>query len=224
MKLNLNNVTLICVDDLAPKESANLFESLSARISFGDLKLLSSRNENYITDKIKPINSLTDYSHFIINDLHKYVNTEFCMTIQRDGYPINLDSWTDDYLKYDYIGAPWIWSSFNSRKETCPDGKCVGNGGFSLRSKKILEETPKYIENFKKLSYNEDDFICKIIGDELKSVGIKFPTVEVADLFSVENTVYRDQFGFHGIGTIIINKRLGLFKFEKNAYESEHKK
>jgi hypothetical protein len=54
--------------------------------------------------------------------------------VQYDGMAANKMHWSDDYYNYDYIGAPWpdrfTWIR--------PEEK-VGNGGFSLRSMKLIE-------------------------------------------------------------------------------------
>ena len=227
-KLNLKNVTLFCIDDISTQKSSELLESVSSQISFGDVKLFSSRDEQYVTNKLnKPINSLHDYSVFAVRDLKNYIDTEFAMCVQRDGYPLNIAAWKDNFLKYDYIGAPWLWVPVGHRSLNCPTGRCVGNGGFSIRSKKIMEEASNYAHLLQvsrdKASLkhkiadtedkeNEDVFICRTIGKQLQSVGIKFAPAELAHFFSVENMMYTGQFGFHGKNTMELNKKIGLFK------------
>ena len=101
-KLNLDNVTLFCIDDIAPLKSVKTLDTVSSQINFGAIKLFSSRREEGVTDVIdNPINSLYDYSVFATNGLHSHIDTEFAMCIQRDGYPINVKAWRDDFLKYD---------------------------------------------------------------------------------------------------------------------------
>ena len=76
----------------------------------------------------------------------------------------------------------------------------VGNGGFSIRSKKLLEIISKndfpFISNM-----NEDVQICRYYRAKLeKEFFIKFPTEELADKFSYERTLPNFQtFGFHGL-------------------------
>lgn len=65
----------------------------------------------------------------MIKELNKYIETSYVLIIQYDGFILNPDAWTDEFLEYDYIGAPWWYT----------DDCNVGNGGFSLRSKKLLE-------------------------------------------------------------------------------------
>ncbi len=154
------------------------------------------------------------------------------MIIQPDGYPINIKAWTSEFLDYDYIGAPWIWAPQERRNEICPAGSCVGNGGFSIRSKKLIEmvacefDYESYNSAFKRNkvpfqpdSLPEDVYICKKLSKELKQNGIKFAPCELAKYFSVENAIFQDQFGFHGKETIKINQEANVFQFEKHFYE-----
>jgi hypothetical protein len=61
----------------------------------------------------------------------------------------------DDFIKWDYIGAPWP-----KEKDDTPN--CVGNGGFSLRTKKCMEDVikKKYITNFNLNSSTIDYMNC----------------------------------------------------------------
>ena len=105
------------------------------------------------------------------------------------------------FLNYDYIGAPWPkeWEKIMDRPSR------VGNGGFSLRSKKIMETVSKLEYN---PQYNstadrtEDNFICLQNFHLLQTMGIKFAPVELASKFSFENPTEENSidntFGFHG--------------------------
>jgi hypothetical protein len=228
-KLNLKDVTVFCIDDIAPSKAANVLDSISDGIDFAEVKLFSSSDDPRVTDRLdKPINNLYDYSVFTINELKDSINTEFAMCVQRDGYPVNVSAWTDKFLNFDYIGAPWFWVPAYLRDKTCPTGRCVGNGGFSIRSKKVMEAAAKYdfCGRWKALRekdttspdkdlLNEDVFICREIADELESEGVKFAPVELAAFFSVENMMYTGQFGFHGFNTFDLNKKIGVFQGEE---------
>ena len=81
----------------------------------------------------------------------------------------------------------------------------VGNGGFSLRTRKFVEESAKLGWEHK----NEDLNICVFNYERMRDAGIKFASPELAANFSVEHpTSYRyftrnmlftyGSFGFHG--------------------------
>ncbi len=207
-KLNLSDITVFCVDDIRPNEASDLLEQLSFKIDFFDVKLFSSQHTNAV--KTNPISNISEYNNFLINELHSHINSEFAMCVQLDGYPLNFEAWDNDFLLYDYIGAPWTWVPRQLRKDSCPIGKAVGNGGFSIRSKKIMQEALKY--NYCDEDPDEDIFLCRKISDELKGDGVNFAPVELAHYFSVENDIYKGQFGFHGKKTIEINQKQGIFK------------
>lgn len=160
-----------------------------------------------------PVLSMKDYSKFMIYHLNEYIDTDFVITIQHDGFIINPDSWKDEFLDYDYIGAPW------PRREQgfiTPFGEhvSVGNGGFSLRSKKLIELPTKvevpfdvvamnyFYKMFGSTNWNEDGNICVHNRHIFEENGCKFAPVEVAKFFSYESSLDINRgiipFGYHG--------------------------
>jgi ADP-heptose:LPS heptosyltransferase len=91
-------------------------------------------------------------------------------------------------LQYDYIGSPWLYT----------DGKNVGNGGFSLRSR--LLQIFLANDEFINASDPEDQAIGRLYRDYLiKTYSIKFAPEDLADQFAYElRTPIYDTFGFHG--------------------------
>lgn len=117
------------------------------------------------------------YNRFILHDLWKYVVTPWALIVQADGYAINPERWTDEFLDYDFTGAPW------------PDG-IVGNGGFSLRSKRFLEAC----RNVNYQGGNEDELVCR-----RPLPGMRYAPPHLAQQFSHELVGdLNDSFGFHG--------------------------
>ena len=47
------------------------------------------------------------YNRLIIEDLHKYFKTSHCLIVQADSFVVGSRLWKYEFLKYDYIGAPW---------------------------------------------------------------------------------------------------------------------
>ena len=78
------------------------------------------------------------------------------LVIQDDGHIVNPSLWDEEFLKYDYIGLPWPFEDSWIEKQlkeqrpiirkVYPKNR-VGNGGFSLRSRKFLE----FSDSFKDL-------------------------------------------------------------------------
>jgi hypothetical protein len=93
--------------------------------------------------------------------------------IQWDGYVVNAEAWDPAFLDCDYIGAKWYWHDPGTR---------VGNGGFSLRSRKLLAalEDPRIA-----LVDAEDTTIGRTFRPLLeREHGIRFATA-LADRFFV---------------------------------------
>jgi hypothetical protein len=141
------------------------------------------------TVPIARLNSSQDYSKFILRELGDHIRTEHCLIVQWDGFILDAHQWTSDFLEYDYIGAPWPQFS---------DGHDVGNGGFSLRSRRLLEacRDPSFREE-----HPEDIAICRTNRALLESEhGIRFADRSTAGHFAIERTeATGPTFGFHGI-------------------------
>ena len=212
--LSLPDVTLIAVSSVELDETLLALSISSNEIEFGEIKFLTSESIAPTNAKIKagliPKLDFLGYSKFILQDLCRYVQTTHCLVIQADGFVLNPDRWQPKFLEYDYIGAPWPEKLTLHPTQQILDMKQnqVGNGGFSLRSKKLLEETAKI--DFDALtfpSFSEDLVICHFMLGQMLNAGIRFPTPELAAQFSVESLDAafgqspNTSFGFHGKGT-----------------------
>ena len=147
-----------------------------------------------------------EYNQFVVSELHEYINTEYCLLIQSDGFILNPHLWDDRFLEYDYIGHAFNFIKYPFQikgvdeqvvaKKGVQGLNRVGNGGFSFRSKKLLNATAEIPHKCEK---GEDAFICNDHYDFLVEKGIKFSPVEIADLFAKDYAEYNnDTFGFHG--------------------------
>lgn len=206
-KIKLSNVTLLGIDCVDIKRLQKAMDISQENIEFAEVKLLSSiQSDDPRWVKIEPINTIEDFSKFCIKDLIKYVDTDYVLLVQHDGFILNPHSWSNDFLDYDYIGAPWyikenFWfEDFDIPREL--EGKhIVGNGGFCLRSKKFLKISSKLANQGKFSKYHPEDLVmCVYDKYLLDKENIKFAPYEIARQFAIEGTdeVYSKQFGFHG--------------------------
>lgn len=214
--MKLSNVTLIAISHEAKlKDTIKAAKYCMSQIDFQSVKIITDTKSNdEEIDIIKDTDKIdeTKYAAMCINRLNHFVETDYAMVFQWDGFVINKDLWKDKFLDYDYIGAPWFFPIENT----------VGNGGFSLRSKKFLEVSEKVEYTPKECTYYldiqrqarpvaapEDWFLCYHKYEHLKSEGIKFPDMQTAYEFSVEHPtpkkIYQrnillsyNSFGFHG--------------------------
>ncbi len=151
--------------------------------------------------------NMSDQNQLLMKDLHKYFETSHCLYVQADSFVVNANCWKEEFLEFDYIGAPWT-----SEVRINPDlvlhlKNTVGCGGFSLRSRKLLKTTAKI--NFDSLKFpteNEDIIVCHYLYEEMVKKGIRFAPPKLAAQFAMEhektNNFYgydvNSVFGFHG--------------------------
>ncbi len=214
MKYKLPHVTLLGIDCVNVERLQAALDISQKEIEFGAVKLLTSLpTEDKRVVKIRKIDSVEDYSSFCINELKDFVDTEYVLVVQYDGFILNPMSWTDDFLRFDYIGAPWIVADRSVRNFTFPKellgSTVVGNGGFSLRSRKFLEVSARLAgEGRIAKIHPEDVSLCVWNRNLMEEGGIKFAPPELAARFSVEGEewTYKEQFGFHGLSWTNIDK------------------
>jgi len=204
--LNLGQVTLFCVDTRTPDMSIWAMNQCLQKAKFNDAILVTDKNmlhdvpKNIHIESAPPIDCIEDYSNYLQSDLSSYIQGTHMLVMQWDSFIVNPQLWDNQFLDYDYIGAPWPHH---------PDTP-VGNGGFSLRSRKIFTamQNPLY-----KKTHPEDQSICIHNKDILKNnLGIYIAPLKIANQFAFERA-YRPTFGFHG-----------FFNFAKILDEEELKK
>lgn len=209
--LELKNVDLVAFNCLNPEQSVKALLYSSEQINFASVKLFSHYKPKNITSKIEYI-EIPKFDHislggFIINQSNNYIHSDYMISIHADGFIINPNLWTDEFLKYDYIGAPWPpleWCSKNR----------VGNDGFVLKSKKF-----RNIEQIIPFENNHIDvLITNTYHDLFKTYGCKYAPIEVAYKFSLEHEIpeceynLNNTFGFHGKLTKQALDRIELLK------------
>jgi hypothetical protein len=141
---------------------------------------------------IAPLQSRTDYSRFMLRDLADHIDTDHALCIQWDGFVLNGGAWEPRFLDYDYIGA--VWPQFK-------DGHNVGNGGFSLRSRRLLRKCRDLPFDG---SEAEDVCICRVSRALLEREGMRFAPEAVARRFSFEReSPTGREFGFHGAFNLV---------------------
>lgn len=223
--IDLPQVTLICTSSVQMEQVFYSFFKSTQKIKFGKVKLVSHEKPKNLPDFIAyeecyRLKSKDDYSYYMIYNLTNHVDTSHCLIIQPDSYIINPEMWDETWLQYDYIGAPWEYSN-DAYVDPWGNHQRVGNGGFSLRSKKLLD-VPKnayihfdvnygsFYKHMNANSFAEDGNICVHNRHIYETLGCKFAPVEVAAKFSHEKQTPETRgikpFGFHSIlpqGTIL---------------------
>jgi len=166
----------------------------SKRLLITDTKLYTEIPHKYV---YRPF-GYQEYSHFVVYCLHQYIDTDYCLIVQDDGWVLNADNWKDSWLKYDYIGGAThaalegdqfaIWYHW---EHLFKNPLVVQNGGFSLRSRRFLRAPSLYGITMRILDdpmmNNEDIQLCCFMRPALESVGVKFAPLEESVLFSFEH-------------------------------------
>lgn len=148
---------------------------------------------------------------------------DYALCVHEDGFPINLDMWSGEYMDYDYVGAPWdpaqcggwpVGSGWGSQL-------MVGNGGFFLQSRRMMEACLKMPETREIGTTASDVYVCRIHRKWFEDQGIKFAPPEIAARFSTEQTHKTcPSFGFHGRRDSPIKYTLGWKLIEENESQS----
>lgn len=188
------DITIVAVDTYAHELTRKAIDRTLQVLPCQEVLVLSDKNiyPDGRWAKINPID-IKDYNTLMLKHLWPLVQTEHILVVQYDGMAINADHWTDDFLNYDYIGAVWPWPHH-------PPEYKVGNGGFSLRSRRLLNALKDDRVAFKdELSANEDLYIGVYYKQFLQQQGIKFADIATANQFSHEHfPKLEPTFGFHG--------------------------
>jgi tetratricopeptide (TPR) repeat protein len=197
-RVRLEGVELCCVDCSYHDLAAMALRATLARCEFDRAQFLSDRDcgaGGVAFVAIEPIRSVQAYSNFMIHDLHAHVSSRHVLVIQYDGFVLNPHAWDARFLDYDYIG-PAV---------RMPDGRAGGIGGFSLRSRRLLDalrddpEIQRY--DAARAPYAEDIAICCAYRERLeRHHGMTFAPADVADRFAAEAIVpTAGVFGFHNL-------------------------
>ena len=206
----LPNVTLFAFDN-TPKieETIRAMHTSMQGIKFGAVKLVTSSEhiEKYksilepdgitLEEPVMEVNDYNDYNYYWIYKIGNHIDTSHCLLVQSDGFVLFPHKWDNEWLQYDYIGAPWAVVK-DCYLDPWGTPQRVGNGGFCLMSKKLLSvpdkvEVPWEINDsdFYKMpegvrNYHGDGNVCCHNRHIYVEQGCKFAPLEVAVKFSQE--------------------------------------
>lgn len=188
-RLHLPDVTLAVADTVAHDLTALAVRDCLDRVDFGDVWIASDRQ---IMGGIKhiPVNfkGLADADAFRWYGWPQHLTTDHVLIIEWDSWVLDADCWRDEWLRLDYIGALWPWHKHDR----------VGNGGFSLRSTRLLQTLAAHPMRFPNWVH-EDDVLCRQHRVALECGGFEWASDDVARRFSFEREEpHGPTFGFHG--------------------------
>lgn len=150
---------------------------------------------------IAPLKNIAQYNALTLDQLPAWTGCDTTLLIQWDGFALDGHRWRSDFADFDYIGAPWPHMA-----------SAVGNGGFSLRSRRLLNAVQRLRKDEPQADIDtaEDLQICFKYRDALQAQGLRFPDADLAMAFACERQpaapAWADlpasglaSFGFHGV-------------------------
>jgi len=191
--MKLHDVTLVAIDTVCHDLTAQAIRDTIAHIEFGDVLVFSDRDLGVGSHIPCNVRSNLEAERWMWYGVAPHLNTTHALYIQWDGWVTNPELWRPEFLAYDYIGAAWPWQPFDR----------VGNGGFSLRSRKLLTTLTNNPDRFP-FAKPEDDTLCRRHGLALHIThGIHIAPEAVARGFSYEHGPPHASFGFHGLWNML---------------------
>jgi hypothetical protein len=224
-KIKLPSVTLIAVAGNKQAETiVSMYKSMS-KVDFAAVKLITNIElsaSGIEVIKVDGLKTWGEYNHFIIKELYKYFDTDYCLICQWDSWVLDAEQWDNRFLDFDIVGAKWLYT----------DGRNVANGGFTLRSRYLQETVAK--DDFISVTTPEDEILGRLYRHYLEEkYGIKYCTEEIADKFAFElHEPLHATFGFHAFHrqpykeTVVIKRSgaLGDVIMAEPLLEYYHKK
>lgn len=196
--LKLNDVTLVCVETREHELARMAVEDCLRVAEFGDVLILTDKPESFCLSQPFRYQVVPDWpdklgwSRSWWFDVPPLLRTSQTLNIQWDSWICDPSMWRDEFLRYDFIGAPWWYK----------DGKNVGNGGFCLKSARLARYIYKHRDRFPCDTAVDDDLLCRTYRPKLEEAGFLWAPEKVAHDFAFEccrPSKTSKHFGFHAL-------------------------
>lgn len=209
--LKLPDVTLVMIETRELKLAKMAIEDCLRVAEFGDVLILTNKPEEFSGLNCNPrfvlIEDWPDKVGWCRSswfDVPPHVYTRQTLNIQWDSWIWDPAKWRDEFLEYDFIGAPWWYK----------DWKNVGNTGFCLKSKRLIQYIYDRRLQFPCDTSAEDDLLCRKYRPKLENAGFIWAPEKIAYDFAfecVQPAPGSRQFGFHAMfnwGRVLDHDRL----------------
>lgn len=213
-KLQLPQVTLVAMTSVNVTATIKAMEYSMKGIDFGDAVLITHRKPFGLPKTIRyshtsKLTNIDDFNYKMVYELGDHIKTDYALIVHADGFVVNPQMWRDEFLDYDYIGAPWPLpkeGDTTTYRDIYGNICRVGNSA-GIRSKRLMD-FPKKANvpwegeyAFGKMWFYEDGFICCKIRHLLEAEGMRIAPLEVAKYYSHEQMIPEVQgitpFAFH---------------------------
>jgi uncharacterized protein DUF5672 len=193
--LKLPDVTLVLIETREHDLAQLALEDCERLVEFGDVLVFTDRPSQFMRADRRIITvpdwpEKIGWSRCFWYDVARHVHTTHSLGIQWDSWVVDTEAWMDDFLEFDYVGAPWWYN----------DGMNVGNGGFCLRSTAFLRFIRAKRAEVPCVTALDDDLYCRKYRTALQGAGFEWAPEPIAQRFAFE-CVRPDKsarhFGFH---------------------------
>jgi hypothetical protein len=220
-----NNITVVSLTGLKnARGAAHSVELCSRQMPGAQALLMSPERPANLPPAVRhrvvaPMN-YHEYSWFVMFALWRFIETDYALIVQDDGWILDIANWRDEFLDYDYVGAPihlarvdtpqdstWMrsFSWYPHLDQADSIVMPVLNGGFSLRSKRMLralidhpevrvEVPPPNVHETEPIkmgwfndAINEDVQLTAVLRPQLERLGIRYAPLDVCARFAVED-------------------------------------
>lgn len=195
-RLQLKNVTLVAMTSVCVYETVQALKYSMRGIDFGDALLISHRKPIYLPSNIRyaytdRLRTIDDFNYKMLYELGDYIHTEFACIVHYDGFIVHPELFRDEFLEYDYIGAPWpdphddyTYRDIYGRLQR------VGNS-VGFRSKRLIDFPKEAGLPFEADHgyFHEDGFLCVKNRHLVEKAGMRIAPIEVAKYFSHETMI-----------------------------------
>lgn len=185
--LELPNVTLVCAFNVCHDLSLRAVDDCARAARFGAIKIFTDDSIGRDFVPAHPFSTPRERLDFVTYEIPKHITTTHILNVQWDSWIIDPAMWRDDFLNYDYIGAPWWFA----------DGFNVGNSGFCLRSKRLIDFLAANPQDFPP-GEPEDLVLCRDYRKRL--LQFRWAPQALAHQFAFERVRAAPRsFGYHGM-------------------------
>lgn len=196
MTLALSEVTLVMVETREHALAKLAIEDTIQHCVFAETLILTDKPVHFAdlgrTHIVPDWPDKLGWSRAWWFDVPPLLRTAFTLNIQWDSWVWDPEMWSDEFLTYDYVGAPWWYK----------DGKNVGNGGFSLISTRLKRYIAKRAWDYPCDTHLDDDLLCRKYRPRLEQAGFRWAPEHIAHRFAFEccrPAPDSRHFGFHAM-------------------------
>lgn len=202
-RLQLPDVTLVMLETREHELARMAIEDCLDKVEFGKVLILTDRMLEFSSltlshgvyptfQAVDDFSSKLGWCQSMWNDVPPLLDTSHALLIQWDSWVCDVSQWSDEFLEYDYVGAPWWYK----------DGLNVGNSGFCLTTTRLRRYLRANAIEYPCVSEAEDDLLSRKYRPRLQDRGFNWAPEKLAHKFAFEccrpDPEWRS-FGFHGM-------------------------